>query len=104
MYLVKLDFNWADEFDVKAVQLMTQKEVDEFQTAVNCEDIYPFESYYGSNEFVDVEDSSEITRGMTITEISDEEAMVIEKYIGKKYGMTNVIYSILDRYNEVQGD
>jgi hypothetical protein len=70
-YLVKSDFNWADEMDLEGFAIVTEKEKLEFEELARkvTEEI---EFYVGSNEEVRFDNGEDLLDHMTFTEISAE--------------------------------
>jgi hypothetical protein len=88
--LVKFDDNWADEMDVSGFKIFDnldawEKCVNEFtknrfdgEEPEDDEENY-FEVYFGTNEYNEYESMDEFISNFDIAEISDEEAVAIEK-------------------------
>jgi len=85
MYLVKFEYNYADEFDVTGWRLMNQERMDKFNEGIEKAK-YPRECYFGTNEALVLETKEDILSALEIIEINDMEANVLETLIGKSHG------------------
>ena len=77
--LVKMCKSYADEFDCEAFQIFDDRAVWE-SVLSTLEDGAVI--YFGSNE----ELGDFCRRDFTVTEISDEEAAIIQRLLGREYG------------------
>ena len=84
MYLVKYEFDYADEFDVYGFQILSDKEWENIQEAIK-RTTYPQEYYFGTNEEIIIDSADELLRGFKATKITDEEVEVFKKFFGKSY-------------------
>ena len=80
--LIKSSHDYADEFNVHGIKVMTDNEWNYFKEAI-CNIKYPFEIYFGTNEQLEFESSGDILRGLTIIKIGIEEVATFKKYFGK---------------------
>ena len=77
MYLVKYEFDYADEFDVYGFQILSDKEWENIQEAIK-RTTYPQEYYFGTNEEIIIDSADELLRGFKATKITDEEVEVFK--------------------------
>jgi hypothetical protein len=90
MKLVKYDSNWADEMDIDGFQLFTDKQWEkyqkDFQKRFKKDKSYTY--YVGTNEDIEYGDFDEFMSDFKVSEITDEEAAVLEKLFDnlKDYG------------------
>ena len=96
-YIVKIDVDYADEFDVQGFELIKSEldqksfkkqyydDIEMFADGED-EDIYPIEGFFGTNENIRFENRKELEEGITIKEITEEEYKVIKKVLGNNYG------------------
>jgi len=83
--LVKFQKDYADEFDVFGMRLMSNEEYKEYLlSAKNVS--YPKEMYFGTNEFVDFFNFEDLKNSLTVEHLSDEAAQVIQDKIGDDFG------------------
>ena len=88
--LIKFEADWADEMTIYGFGIMT----DEQWAWKNLElkhTQFPQEVDFGTNESEVYETLDEYLRNFKITEISDEEAMVINKLFRSDYGQFAII-------------
>lgn len=85
--LIKFTGNWADEFDVDGFQVMeAQKWLDHLEE-VQEKVQFPYEHYFGTNEFIEFESFEEYRSYFHVTNISDGDAEFLkEKFDVGKYG------------------
>ena len=85
--LVKLSTNWADEMDIDGYQILTHKEwqdkQEEYKKAFNQA---PQEIYFGTNQENYYDELEDYMSEISAQEISEDEADVLIKYLGKSYG------------------
>jgi hypothetical protein len=72
-YLVKFKDNWADEMDLDGFRLMTMNEWDEFVKNINSLKYFPFEVYFGTNEFIEYRNPEEILNRFQMTPLTADE-------------------------------
>lgn len=87
--LVETNFDYADEFDV--IGFVIYEDVDVIDNYISnlaafFEKHDEWERWFGTNEAVTISNIDEYKRGITITEITDEDADVIEQRLGTEYG------------------
>lgn len=78
--LVKYHADYADEFDVYGFRVLTRSKWAEIVEDVRNTWDGPTETYFGTNEFVEYEDFDDWFRDFKVTEISEEEFKVFEKF------------------------
>jgi hypothetical protein len=81
--LVKYDSNWADEMDINGFKVLTNEQWEKYQK--DFKKLFKKEcySYYvGTNEEIEYSDFDEFISDFKTSEITDEEAAVIEKLFG----------------------
>ena len=106
MYLVKLEFDYADEFDVYGFQVLSDKEWQDMQEAIKRTE-YPQDFYFGTNEEIIIESAEELLRGIKAFEITESEAEVLKKFFAPPYegsstsfGWTGILDSIMERLSD----
>jgi len=85
MYLVKFEYNYADEFDVTGWRLMNQERMDKFNEGIEKAK-YPRECYFGTNKAFEIQNKEEILSAFEIIEINDMEANILKTIIGESHG------------------
>lgn len=81
-YLAKYEADYADEFDVYGLAVLTEEDKNYF-------DNLPEQQYchsFGSNDAIEYETKAELLSNYTWTELYKEEAELVIKLIGKYYG------------------
>jgi len=90
-YFVKLEKDWADEFDVKSLSVISEKDWKQFQEDINKYDGYPIECYFGTNEALLFESEQDIMHSLSPVEVSESEAELLKKVMkGKSFGQVDV--------------
>lgn len=84
LVLVKIDTNWADEFDVLGFEIMPQGQWDEYVAGLDKVK-WPLEQYYGTNEYFDIDSKEAFLQGVTAQPITEQEADIFRKFFNK-YG------------------
>jgi len=82
--LIKFEKDWADEFDVYGIQVLSDEEWKELQEAIK-KIKYPLEMYFGTNEGLIFESAAETLNELKAVEISDDEMAVFKKYFGNEW-------------------
>lgn len=92
-YIIKTNANYADEFDIEGFTLK-QSELDlkDFKNEYykNIEEgygKYPIESYFGSNESIEINNRKELEKIVQVKKITEEEYKIINKVLGSYFGM-----------------
>jgi hypothetical protein len=81
--LVKTEFNWGDEFDISGFAVFSESQWDEVMDRVfdlfesRHGDVYEF--WFGTNQAIELSSFQEWREGVSVEEISDEEAAVLKK-------------------------
>ena len=89
--LVKLDMNWADEFDVNAFWVTTQNRYDQFlRTIIEYDFSDNDELYFGTNEYINFESKEELFNSLVVTEITSSVHSFIIALIGKTFVVINL--------------
>lgn len=86
-YLLKYDYNWADEADFRGFQLVDQKGLDAINKGID-EAYYPREHYFGTNEEIIFEDASEVREGIEVIEITHIDYETLKNLFGMGFGST----------------
>lgn len=100
--LVKMECNWADEFDIKCLWATTISEFDSWKADLLKRDISDYEEiYYGTNEFVSFSSFEDIMESLKITKISKSFYEEFINNIGKTFGLIDInclgeSYSLLE--------
>lgn len=91
-YLVIEDTNWADEMDIQGFQLVKSKKdvknlkeeiLDKIEASGGEDsDVYPLTTYIGSNQELECESRSELSRTIKVKPITPEEYNSIKKVFG----------------------
>ena len=84
--LVKWSSNWNSEIDVSGLIILTQKEWDYYLKNVTGTWHIQFDIGYDKNMFY--LEGKYLLEEITVTRLTDEEADVIIKTIGKSFGFT----------------
>ena len=93
--LINYDFCYADEFDVQGYWILTEDQYKKFNETVTdfFNEGHKVEEYYfGTNEWIDINEISEILHPNYISDIPDHEAEIIKSRIGDQSGMVNWEY------------
>lgn len=80
MKLVKYDSNWADEMDIDGFKVLTNEQWEKYQQDFKKhfkEECYSY--YVGTNEEIEYSDFDEFISDFKASEITNEEAAVLEK-------------------------
>ncbi len=85
MVMMIFDKNWADEFDVKGFEVLTEAEYMEFTAAVNKLE-YPADFHFGSNEAIEFDDANEILNSFKIKMITDKQHAFLRETFNLTYG------------------
>lgn len=107
---VKYSDNYADEFDVECVWVVRkelwQKWADNIRTNIKHE----VEIYFGTNEYIEIEDGETVVNNCEVRDISEDEARTIAKYFGEPWsdlegagitiGLIDVFSSLDDKVSE----
>jgi len=85
--LLKFRKNYADEFDVHGIKVMSDKEYDEFVTGIKkyFDNHEVSEMYFGSNEYLDFTSLEDVERCLTVVDISDVHS-AIRNILGDSFG------------------
>ena len=83
-YLVKYTDNYADEFDVYGLALLTDTDRKYFNN-LEQEDL-PITHYIGTNEEITYEHLNKLLRCYTWIEITELEYKLLDRLIGSDYG------------------
>ena len=92
VWLFKYSDNYADEFDVNGFVLVSSAAlVANFRNMVDMyfDELRSPEFYFGTNEYLEVVDTDEYMRLVTIAEITENEAETLYNLLGgNMYGVT----------------
>jgi hypothetical protein len=93
--LVKYSGDWADEFQCEEFCIMPDGEAYDAWIAVVKSNIDngQTEFYFGTNEFQTFRHIDDLIRDVEVSEITDEEAAVFNKYFRGSFG-TSGVFSI----------
>lgn len=102
--LLKMQSNWADEFDFDAFWVTTEDNWKKFQLdLMSIKDEINFkevEIYFGTNEWVSFYSAEEIINSIKVFEISKLEKEFLHKIFGTNYRFSNEItYGLIDISN-----
>lgn len=72
--LIKFDYDYADEFDMKSLKVFTHNELETFLEEVknNMSNIVNKELYFGTNEFILIENEADVWASLKISPISEQ--------------------------------
>jgi hypothetical protein len=102
-FLVKENGNYADEFDLEAMQLFEAETKEEIADSLlsdhmecdedeeDCEEEWPKEFYFGTNEAATFEDKEDFLSSLDIKEISKEEYKTLERLLGTSFGVGAIL-------------
>lgn len=89
-FLLKFEKDWADEFDVYGLRILSDIEWRDFQEAIKRIK-YPIELYFGTNEALIFESEKVVLQSLAISELGYEEEITFIKYLcGRGFGWTPV--------------
>lgn len=91
MYLVKFKANYADEFDVSGFETLSVFDYEHFISNLDTI-IFPFEWYFGTNEFIIFRNKKELNRSFTIETIDtiNELEVFYKLFPEQKFGRTPI--------------
>jgi hypothetical protein len=76
---VKVDANWADEFDIDGFIVAKKDEWDKSVEKLKKDFPSEQEIYFGTNEYIEFADIEDFESSLEVTEITDVEAEVLNK-------------------------
>ena len=92
--LLSWDTNWADEMDISGFVIISEEKAKTWK-----EKVKNFKEYFnlcvGTNEEIEYSNGKELYDEVNSRKITQEEASIIEKYLGNSYGYTE-FYNQLD--------
>lgn len=89
--LVKLDMNWADEFDVNAFWVTTQNRYDQFlRTIIEYDFSDNDEIYFGTNEYISFSSTNKLLNSLKVTPITEEFYSQLLAHFGEEYGLIDL--------------
>ena len=97
--IVKLDTNWADEFDVETIWFTTNIKFEKWKAEIIKTFKPRVEIYFGTNEFIDFDRVEEIIDNLTTKEISEQTYNEMKDFLGEEFGLVSLI-RILNNFNE----
>ncbi len=83
--LVTFNTNWADEMDITGFRVFTQAEWDAEWSALSPS-AFPMEVYFGTNESNEYDTKEDLLAEYTLTPISFEEAVMLDKLFDGNFG------------------
>lgn len=94
--LVKVSADYADEFQCEEFKVFTQEEFNKFIEYYKnyFDENNEAEIYFGTNEFLIFESFTEFYDCLSVSEITDEEASVIQKLFGDYSFGTSGVFSV----------
>jgi hypothetical protein len=91
--LIKLDTNWADEFDVNAFWVTTDEEFEDWKQMLQKCDIHEGnEICFGTNEYITFDSYEEIIDSLTLIELEEKFALDLIDLFGSSYGLVDLPY------------
>lgn len=89
--LVKLDYCWADEFNVNAFWVTTEEEFNKFTDLLSRYNLTEDEEFYfGTNEFISFGSSQELVDSLKVEIISKEYYENLLNSFGSTYGLFDI--------------
>lgn len=86
--LIKLETNWADEFDVSSFAVFPAEEAQEFLDQIIQYDWSDNDTlYFGTNEYISFSCVEDLVDSLEVTDITEEEYNTIVKHFGEEYGL-----------------
>ena len=83
--LLKWKADWADEFDMVGIILLSDKEWNDFMEAVKRIP-YPQEFYFGTNEYYVFESPEELLQGInSVTDLTLQDEETLKKFFPPLY-------------------
>ena len=102
-YLAKWRSNWADEMDVEGAVILNEKDKERFDKEIEIlkqlEKKFGYKSLgvcIGTNEYIEYDNSSELLKEISFTEINENEVNILKKLKMNRIGKINAICCILE--------
>lgn len=96
MLLLKFEADYADEFDVYGIELVSEKQWEWTLKMLDTVD-WPHEKYFGTNEALEFESKEDFLRCFKVITVNDDEASVITKLFGNNYN-SSVSYGTVPEF------
>lgn len=96
-YILKYMDNWADEMDIEAFVILNEEDKIEYYDKAknNLNKLnHKLIISLGTNEDIIFEKASDFIKTLKIRKISEIEANIIKKYIGKQFGCSDILWNI----------
>jgi len=89
MFLLKTNYNWADEMDVEGFCLLRPAEYDYLLREIKAIE-YPIDWHIGTNQFIEFDDAEEILKHFDVSVLTKEYAEFVKDKFLKwgEYGET----------------
>lgn len=102
--LIKLEYNWADEFDVTCLWITTEDIFEEWKEQLNkCNINEDVDIYFGTNEWITFDSLYGILNSLVVAQISEEFYYTFNKLIGDEFGLISLKY-LPDQYEQLDED
>lgn len=103
-YVLKYEDNWADEMDIQSFLILNEEDKIKYYDKAK-ENLDKLNKKLiiclGTNEEIIFEKSADFIKTLKIKEISETEANIIKKYIGKKFGPSDILWNIQEALRDV---
>lgn len=106
-YLIRYADNYEDEFEVSGFVVLTSKEMNDFDTALNVLETImestELSFYFGTNEEMVYDDFKFFLEAISVSILSKSEGAFVLKQFGKSYG-THPYFHIMDLVKNYKED
>lgn len=79
--MLKGAFDWADEFDVYGLEMVTEEQWNWTNKLLDSLD-YPFTQYFGTNQDIEFNSKEDILCDIKVIEITEDEIATFKKVFG----------------------
>jgi hypothetical protein len=88
-YLVSFSADYADEFEIEAIKIMSEKKYQKLEK--NMKKKGPFYISFGTNESIFFENGESFLNCLSFKPVSKKEAKVLKKYLSEGVGFVNFL-------------
>lgn len=93
--LVKVSLDWADEFTCREFKVFADEgSYQDWTKKIRAEIGGSNEIFFGTNEYHEFENYGDFEQHLTVSSITDEEALVFMKYFGNKSFGTSGLFNV----------
>lgn len=102
--LIKMDYCWADEFDIECLWATTIQEFEDFKSKLSKLDISDdVEIYFGTNEWISFTSYEDIMDSLEVIYVPNTFHSIFTEYIGETFGLIS-IPDLLEHYNTLEDE